>query len=350
MRTSILMPNKPWLVDRRRSFGRKVAAFVWVVLRTANRVINLIPFELNFRDRIINHSYFVNPTNWKSVEKQILFGYSGLLVDKHGLDKDSGQKLVSRPHDYSAFFDRRVARNGNFYIHSSNTPYNYFHFVFDFILPLFSMRKSDPDVKVYLPFSPAAWQVDWMSIIGQTQFECAKVNGNFSADRIIKFDSFLDTNNRIVSPNQYLEFSDFMGKKLQSSNTKDGEKIYIRRSKSTMGRNVSNQPEIETILSEKGFKVLSLDKVSAGEQLSIFRNSRIIVSPHDAGLSNMLASSAGTRVIELLPIQEVGTFDMYKNICLLQGLDYKSIVSHTSQDYIIGEDFWVDPALLADLT
>jgi capsular polysaccharide biosynthesis protein len=141
-----------------------------------------------------------------------------------------------------------------------------------------------------------------------------------------------------------------MGKKLQSSNTKDGEKIYIRRSKSTMGRNVSNQPEIETILSEKGFKVLSLDKVSAGEQLSIFRNSRIIVSPHDAGLSNMLASSAGTRVIELLPIQEVGTFDMYKNICLLQGLDYKSIVSHTSQDYIIGEDFWVDPALLADLT
>jgi len=348
MRTSILMPNKPWLVDRRWSIGRIVAASLWIVLRTANRLISALPFELNFRNQIINHSYFANPINWKSVEKQILFGYSGLLVDKQGLDKDSGEKIVSRPHDYPTFFDRRVVRSGNFYVHSTNTPYNYFHFLFDFILPLFSVRKSNPDVRVYLPFSPAAWQVDWMNIIGQTQFECARVNGNFSADRIIKFDSFLDTNNRIVRPNQFLEFSDFVGKKLQSSNTTDGQKIYIRRSKSTMGRNVSNQPEIETILSEKGFKVLSLDKVSAGEQLTIFRNSRIIVSPHDAGLSNLLASSVGTRVIELLPIQEVGTFDMYKNICLLQGLDYKSLVSQTPQKYRIGEDFLVDGNILIE--
>jgi len=349
MRTSILMPNKPWLVDRRWSLGRVVAAFLWLVLRTANRLISALPFELNFSNRIINHSYFANPTNWKSVEKQILFGYSGLLVDKQGLDKDSDAKIVSRPHDYPTFFDRRVVGSGSFYIHSTNTPYNYFHFLFDFILPLFSMRQSDPDVKVYLPFSPAAWQIDWMNIIGQTQFECAKVNGNFSADRIIKFDSFLDTNNRIVRPNQYLEFSDFVGKKLQSSNTTDGEKVYIRRSKSTMGRNVSNQAEIEAWLSKRGFKVVNLDKVFALDQISIFMNSRVIVSPHDAGLSNLLASRAGTRVIELLPVQSVGKFDMYKNISVLQDLDYKSVVSHNSQEYTIGEDFSIETSRLAEL-
>ena len=113
MMTSILMPNKPWLVDRRWSLGRIVAACLWVVLRTSNRLISALPFELNFRNRIINHSYIVNPANWESVEKQILSGYSGLLVDKQGLDEDSSQKIASRPHDYPAFFDRRIVGNGD---------------------------------------------------------------------------------------------------------------------------------------------------------------------------------------------------------------------------------------------
>jgi capsular polysaccharide biosynthesis protein len=109
-----------------------------------------------------------------------------------------------------------------------------------------------------------------------------------------------------------------------------------------MGRNVTNQAEIEADLSEKGFRVVNLDKLSAVDQLSIFRNSPVIVSPHDAGLSNLLVSPAGTRVIELLPVQDVGRFDMYKNICELQGLEYKSVVSYKPQEYIIGEDFMVN--------
>jgi capsular polysaccharide biosynthesis protein len=349
MRTSILMPNKPWLVDRRRSLGRIASAFLWLVLRTANRLISAIPFEINFWNRIINHSYFTNPTNWKSVEKQILFGYSGLLVDKQGLDVDSSQKIVSRPHDYPAFFDRRMVGNGDFYVHSTNTPYNYFHFIFDFILPLFSKRQSGEEVRVYLPFSPAAWQVDWLKLIGQSQFQRANVNGNFSADKIIKFDSFLDKDNKVVRPSQYLEFTRFVREKCQSFNTSYGEKIYIRRSKSTMGRNVSNQAEIEEWLSKRGFKVVNLDRVLALDQISMFMNSRVIVSPHDAGLSNLLASRAGMSVIELLPVQSVGKFDMYKNISVLQGLDYKSLVSHNSQDYRIGEDFSIETGRLADL-
>jgi hypothetical protein len=314
LKTAVLMPNKPWLVNRLRSSARNLSVVVWFFFRVANRLVNFLPFQINLGYRIISHSYFMNSSNWDTTEGQSLFGYCGLLLDKNGLDRDSRKKILERAHDYPVFFDKKVVRGGSYHVHSNNTPYNYFHYLFDFIVPLFLARQSNSEIRVYLPFSPSDWQLEWLRLIGQKNFEVARINGSFSASQITKFNSFLDSQNDVVNRSELLRFSYFVREIIERRNPSGREDVYISRSKSTMGRNIQNQSEIESLLEGRGFRIVNLDKVGVVDQLSLFANSRVIVSPHDAGLSNLVASLSGTKLVELLPVQDSGLFDMYKNI------------------------------------
>ena len=82
--------------------------------------------------------------------------------------------------------------------------------------------------------------------------------------------------------------------------------------------------------------------MSVAMQLRVFLNAQLIVSPHDAGLSNLIASNSGVKVIELLPTQAVGTYDMYKNTCKLIGIVYVNIMPSMHDDYRHGSDFNID--------
>ena len=344
-KTVSIMPNKPWLIDRTFSVSKVSQILLWISLRTIHRILNALPVEINMKNRVINHRYFLNSKNWTLENGDHVFGYMGNLIDNHGIKAQSEFIIETRPSDFPIFFDKPIKTTGEFFIHSSNNPYNYFHFLYDFICPLFIHRMKNPEVQIYLPFDITKWQADWLNMIGQTNILHASVNGNFSASKIVGFDKFVDSKNDIRHPGDFMLFRNYVESlSTECSSIEPSTNIYIVRKKSSMGRNIVNQREIISRLAEMNFSIVDLDQMSVAMQLRIFRNAQLIVSPHDAGLSNLIATLGGAKVIELLPTQAVGTYDMYKNICKLTRIDYAKIMPAMHADYKHGSNFDIDSA------
>lgn len=62
-------------------------------------------------------------------------------------------------------------------------------------------------------------------------------------------------------------------------------------------------------LSPYGFKSYCLESLSVEEQLRLFSQSVVVVGPHGAGFTNMIACSRHAAIVELLP--RPGNFNHY---------------------------------------
>jgi hypothetical protein len=87
-------------------------------------------------------------------------------------------------------------------------------------------------------------------------------------------------------------------------------RIYITR-RDTGHRRVINEGQVIAELEARGFTVIALTGRTLDEQINLFRNAEIVVSPHGAGLSNVVFCEPDTRVYELLPHDYVnGCFNL----------------------------------------
>lgn len=75
------------------------------------------------------------------------------------------------------------------------------------------------------------------------------------------------------------------------------QRIYISRAKSDR-RRISNEDELYAGLRRYGFARYSLEEMSLDEQISLFYDAQFVVSPHGAGLVNLLFSDRA-KVLEL---------------------------------------------------
>lgn len=343
LKTPIVMPNKPWLIDRKMDKNKPFQITAWFFTRLLNRLLNSVPLRIRFGERVISHRYLLEKKGGVlSRKKPRILGYAGILLDEEGLSDLSRQNLVKRRSDYPIFFDKPLVKTGEYFFHASNTPYNYFHFIYDFVIPLFLEKQVNPELKVYLPFTPAPWPLEWLSLIGQEDITHAKMNGNFAADSLIGMKSFLSGRSDSSRERAFSTFRRFLQASVSLDSKKASEdSIYVFRKRSSMGRNLTTQLELFSALSDMGFRGVDLDRLTVMEQLTVFRNATVIVSPHDAGLSNLIAAQSGSRVIELLPVQELGVFDMYKTISRLARLDYKCVLPVEGASYEFGADFKV---------
>ncbi len=76
------------------------------------------------------------------------------------------------------------------------------------------------------------------------------------------------------------------------------ERIYISRSKALI-RGVVNEDEYTPALQELGFKIVHPETLSPFEQASLFNGAKVIIAPHGSGLSNVIFSKPGCKVIEI---------------------------------------------------
>ena len=99
--------------------------------------------------------------------------------------------------------------------------------------------------------------------------------------------------------------------------------IFVSRG-SVSQRSCINEAEIYAILQPLGFQLHSLDNLPVIEQLNLFRRACCIVSPHGAALSNLIACSPMTAVVELLP--GYGDFSHYFMMSDLLDLKHAHII------------------------
>jgi len=77
------------------------------------------------------------------------------------------------------------------------------------------------------------------------------------------------------------------------------ERIYISREKAKY-RRVLNEGEVQEILRQNGFVTVSPESMSLEEQIAMFAGAKIIIAPHGSGLTNIIFSQPGTKVIEII--------------------------------------------------
>lgn len=83
------------------------------------------------------------------------------------------------------------------------------------------------------------------------------------------------------------------------TNNFQNHKIYISRRLNNK-RSLLNEEEIENLLKERGFSIHHMEKYSFEEQVFIMKNAKIIVSPHGAGLTNMMFCGNEATIVEFI--------------------------------------------------
>jgi capsular polysaccharide biosynthesis protein len=102
-----------------------------------------------------------------------------------------------------------------------------------------------------------------------------------------------------------------------------GERIYISRDGQKL-RNVVNEKEVVELLEKYGFKKIITDKLSYDDQINICRQAKYLISPHGAGLTNILFMQEGSNVIELAtkPNLRVKPVSDYYKLCSNLNINY----------------------------
>jgi len=77
-----------------------------------------------------------------------------------------------------------------------------------------------------------------------------------------------------------------------------GDKIYISR-EGQYSRYAENEVDVVALLERYGFKKIRAEKFSYQEQMAISSKAKYLISPHGAGLTNMLFMQKGGYVLEL---------------------------------------------------
>ena len=128
--------------------------------------------------------------------------------------------------------------------------------------------------------------------------------------------------------------------------TGPGRRLYITRADAPV-RRVTNEEGLMARLAQIGFERVSLTGMAVRDQISLFADAETIVSPHGAGLTNVVFCEQGTTVVELMSPARV--WPGFKVISRAVGATYAAYVAErfdTAQTERVGsgnEDFAVRP-------
>jgi capsular polysaccharide biosynthesis protein len=123
--------------------------------------------------------------------------------------------------------------------------------------------------------------------------------------------------------------------------TPASRRIYISRRSSD--RRLANETSIIDNLKDYGFSAIELEKLSLKNQIRLFREAQVVISPHGSGLANLVFSSPGTIVIELFPAANVDLFYRLSNALKLNYFYVKARNGNPSQ--LVRDDYkinWAD--------
>jgi capsular polysaccharide biosynthesis protein len=110
-----------------------------------------------------------------------------------------------------------------------------------------------------------------------------------------------------------------------------GRRLYISRGRAGK-RRVLNEGDVVQLLRRRGFEAIALETLSVAQQAATVAACEVIVAPHGGGLSNLIFSSPGTKVVEIFSPELVAAY--FWKICNQLNLDYY---------YLLGKG---DPATL----
>lgn len=208
---------------------------------------------------------------------------------------------------------------------------NYYHWFFDIISKIRELELSQIDVKnLILPKPKYNFQYETIEILKNKYNVFFTSNIFFYKIKDAYFTELLLEKGKIRA--DYKDHIDFLKNLLfKKDNFKVNDKfIFIMRKNTINGRNIINLKELKFFLTEKRIKIHYLEKYTLNFQLSLFQGAKIIISPHGAGLTNLIAAKENTHLIELFHVNRPN--DLFERIAKIKKINYYSIIDNKFSD------------------
>lgn len=128
-----------------------------------------------------------------------------------------------------------------------------------------------------------------------------------------------------------------------------GRRVYLGRSDVEV-RRLTNEEELRRILSRYDFEVVVINDMSMRDQIDLFGEIDCLVSPHGAGLSNMVFMPDDARIVEIISPSRL--WPTFRTAASRHGLEYHAVigkdveVDQTATKGVGNEDFRCDPRAL----
>jgi hypothetical protein len=206
---------------------------------------------------------------------------------------------------------------------SFTTAWNYYHWMLD-ILPKLELLKEaniEPNL-YYLDYTGLPFQTETLIAFGiLDKIYCPNENTHIKAKTLI----LTSTPEAHVGCPPHWAVDLLRNKFLSEFNEFGWRKIYISR-KGASCRRILNEDQLIDYLSNNGFEIVQLEKLTVREQAKLFNEAKIIIGPHGAGFTNMIFCNPQVKIIEIYP-PEFKT-PCFWNISRLMKLEHHCIQSN----------------------
>ncbi|WP_099237324.1 glycosyltransferase family 61 protein [Synechococcus sp. BDU 130192] len=297
---------------------------------------NVRSFPNSFLVRAQDDSYMV----WEQL------GGRNAVIDEH-LTELLPQKLRLLGKDQPT-----IEVNFGVFLNTRN-PNNYFHWLFDGINRLEALDEisiNTKNIKYITTFSFTRWQKSILKAFGIKENQCVELNGNVGS-----FKELLVLSPRRNHFRYSLDNCNWLREKVRSAH-KNSEPFlkspryssrFIIGRKLNEGRCILNQDEVLEKLRSYGFQMYYLDELDFLEQYELFNNAEIIISPHGAGLANILFCTKA-HVIEIFSDR---VLPFYFLLSKTLGLSYSCIQGNIDELSAFNKrpNIYVEINLLLDL-
>lgn len=206
---------------------------------------------------------------------------------------------------------------------------NYYHWLVECLPRLRSIayyaRREDVEPTILVPAERPEWMNEWLDALD--------IPGAYEelSHGFVKADNLLIPSHPDPNANDCKWLREQL---LASGEKRRGDRRIVISRSDANSRRISNKKDIQPVLSEFGFQEVVLSDLSIHEQAKLAAEAEIIVSPHGAGLANIVFATDAV-VVELFGSKK---YTSYRRIAKINGLDYRSISGYSE-----GPDIAIDP-------
>ena len=121
-------------------------------------------------------------------------------------------------------------------------------------------------------------------------------------------------------------------------------RVFISRAAASI-RRLANESDLEPMLRRAGFEMVAMESLSFEEQVRLMGETRVLMAPHGAGLTNMMFCAPGTQIIEIAEPRYPNP--NFYAIAAAMGLDYWKVdgaFAGSPDVHRLDRDLSVDPA------
>ncbi len=194
---------------------------------------------------------------------------------------------------------------------------NYFHWITD-VLPkiLWLKEKNNLDTKkIFLPNFKNNFQKDTLRLVTK-DYETSKQNKNILINNGYYIPEFHPSGCPRLK--YLLQTKNFFLNKFKCKH--GNQKIYISRNKSKR-RKLINERELISKLRKRDFKIVYMENLSFKQQVIQSAKSKLIVSLHGAGLTNLIWMKINSKTIEIRDPDDIYLNPFYV-LCQRLGIEY----------------------------